>query len=315
MESAGEFAVRVNGRAVKVASTPSSYVGVNRKWRNGDRVDIELPMRTTVERPPDGSDWVALMHGPIVLAAPSGTNNLAGLFANDSRMGHVASGPLVPLDRVPTLLTSASDLPLHVKPDAAAGPLQFRLADVVEPASSKGLPLIPFFRLHERRYQMYWQLTTKGELAARRERVAAEERAKALREAKTTDRVAVGEQQPEVEHDFTGEKTETGIRNGRRWRRGEWFQYTLSTRGEKAVELEVTYWGGDTGRTFDILAGGELLASETLDASKPRQFFEKRYSIPEKVLAGATQGRIIVKFSGKQGSGAGAVYDVRLMVK
>ena len=53
-------------------------------------------MRTTVERLPDGSDWVAILHGPIVLASPAGTNDLRGLYANDSRMGHVASGPLVP---------------------------------------------------------------------------------------------------------------------------------------------------------------------------------------------------------------------------
>lgn len=313
--AAGEFAVRVNGEAVKVASVPSSYVEVRREWRRGDRVEIELPMHTTVQRLPDGSDWVAFLRGPIVLAAPSGTDNLVGMFANDSRMGHVASGPLVPVDKVPVLLASERDLPLHVKPDPAAGPLHFRLMDVVEPASPEGLPLVPFFRLHEQRYQMYWQLTTKEQLAERRERLAAEERARALREAKTTDRVAVGEQQPEVEHDFAGEKTETGIRNGQRWRRGEWFQYTLSTRGEKAVELEVTYWGSDTGRTFDILADGELLATETLDGSKPRQLFAKRYTIPEKVLTGAGNGHITIKFSGKQGSGAGAVYDVRLMIK
>jgi hypothetical protein len=160
---------------------------------------------------------------------------------------------------------------------------------------------------------MYWQLTTKEELAARRDRIAAEERAKALREANTLDQVSVGEQQPEVEHDFVGEKTDSGLRNGRRWRRGEWFQYALSTRGEKAVDLAVTYWGGDAGRAFDILANGELLATETLDHSKPGQFFEKQYSLPAKVLSGAANGRITIKFSVKPGSGTGDVYDVRLM--
>jgi DUF1680 family protein len=311
--AAEEFAVRVNGKSIAVASTPSSYAELRREWRDGDRVEVELPMRTTVERLPDGSDWVAILRGPIVLASPAGTNTLTGLFANDSRMGHVAAGPLVPMDRVPVLLASAGDLPRHIKPDTAAGHMHFRLADVVEPSVSDGLPLIPFFRLHGQRYQMYWQLTTKEELAARRDRIAAEERAKALREANTLDQVSVGEQQPEVEHDFVGEKTDSGLRNGRRWRRGEWFQYTLSTRGEKAVNLAVTYWGGDAGRAFDILANGELLATETLDHSKPGQFFEKQYSLPAKVLSGAANGRITIKFSVKPGSGTGDVYDVRLM--
>ena len=309
----GDFGVRVNGKAVAISSTPSSYAELRREWQDGDRVEVELPMRTTVERLPDGSDWIAIMRGPIVLAAPAGTNDLKGLYANDSRMGHVAAGSLVPMDRVPVLLASASDLPRHINPDPAAGPMHFRLADVVEPSVSGGLPLLPFFRLHNQRYQMYWQLTTKEELAAKRERLAAEERDKALREANTLDRVAVGEQQPEVEHDFTGEKTESGLRHGRRWRRGDWFQYTLNPRGEKAVALAVSYWGGDAGRSYDILANGELLAAETADNFKTDQFFEKRYAIPATVLSGAANGRITIKFSAQPGSEAGSVYDVRLM--
>ena len=311
--AAGAFSVKVNGKPVAVASMPSSYFELHRQWQHGDRVEVELTMQTTVERLPDGTDWVAILRGPIVLASPSGTNNLVGLFANDSRMGHIAAGPLVPLDRVPVLLASASDLPQHVQTDTAAGPLHFRLADVVEPFAPDGLPLSPFFRLHGQRYQMYWQLTTKEELAARRERLAVEERAKAVREANTLDRVAVGEQQPEVEHDFAGQDTDTGQHNGRRWRRGGWFQYTLSTQSEKSVELAVTYWGGDAALTFEVLANAELLATETLSNTRPGEYFEKRYAIPAKALSDATNGRITIKFSAKQGSGGGRVYDVRLM--
>src|ERR1019366_9785129 len=124
-----------------------------------------------------------------------GTNNLRGLFANDSRMGHVAAGALVPLDQIPVLLVSASELPQHVKADAAV-PMHFHLTDVIEPPAANGLPLIPFFRLHDARYQMYWQLTTKAEVAAKRDRLAAVERAKGLIEANTLDRIAPGEQQP-----------------------------------------------------------------------------------------------------------------------
>jgi uncharacterized protein len=288
-------------------------VAITRKWKNKDRVEIALPMRTTMERLPDGSDWVAFLRGPIVLAAPAGTNNLRGLYANDSRMGHVAAGPTVPLDQAPVLLAGAGDVLQHVKPDAAAGPMHFRLADVIEPATANGLPLIPFFRLHDARYQMYWQLTTKAELAAKRERLAAEERAKARREANTLDRVAPGEQQPEVEHDFTGEKSDSGMRNGQRWRRGEWFQYTLATRGEPAVELAVTYSGSESDRTFDVLANGELLGTETLNNSRPGQLFEKRYALPASLLSNATNGRVTIKFSAKPGAKTGGVYDVRLM--
>ena len=310
--AAGDFSVKVNGKPFAVASSPSSYAEIRREWRDGDRVEIELPMHTTVERLPDGSDWVAILRGPIVLASPAGTNNLRGLYANDSRMGQVAAGPLVPMDQAPVLLASVSDVLPHVKSDPAAGPMHFRLADIVEPSLPNGLPLIPFFRLHVARYQMYWQLTTKEGLAAKQAHLAAEERAKASRDANTLDRVAPGEQQPEVEHDFKGEGSNTGIAEGRRWRDGQSFQYTLNTRGEKAADLVVTYWGGDGGRTFDIFANGTLLVTQELKVEKPGEFIEKRYPIQPDVLVAAADGRVTIKFVAKVFV-AGGIFDLRLM--
>ncbi len=310
--SAGEFAAKVNGKPVSVESIPTSYAEIRREWQNGDVVEVELPMRTTIERLPDGSDWVALMRGPILLASPDGTNDLVGLRADGARMGHVASGPLVPLDKVPVLLTTEAQLPADVIPDPAAGPLHFRLVKVMQPPVSAGLPLMPFFQIQDQRYQMYWQLTTKEGLAARTERLAAAERARAAREAATIDAVAVGEQQPEVEHRLTGEGMESGIYMDRRWRHGHWFQYTFNLHGAKAADLVVTYYGGDSGRNFEVLANGTLLGTEHLHASMPGKFFEKRYPLPPEVITNATNGRVIIKFSAQNGL-AGGIYDVRLM--
>jgi hypothetical protein len=308
-----DFAVRVNDEWVKTTSAPSSYVALNREWRHGDRVEIELPMRTTVERLPDGSNWIALLRGPIVLVSPAGTNNLTGLRANDSRMGHVASGPLIPLDQVPALVASAEELPAHVQPDAAAGPMRFRLTDVVVPETAGGLSILPFFRLHDARYQMYWQLTTKEAMASQRERLAAEERLKQAREAATLDVVAVGEQQSEVEHGLAGESTDTGMREGHRWRRGQWFQYSLDARGEERVEVVVTYWGEQRNARFVILANGVQIGSEAFSAREPGKFLEKRYPVSAAALDAASGGRITVRFSAQSGSWVGGVYDVRLM--
>lgn len=306
--ASNKLVIRINGRRTEAASNPSSYVKLQRRWRDGDRIEVELPMHTSVERLPDGSPWVAILHGPIVLAAPSGTNDMLGLFADGSRMGHVAHGPLVPLDKVPVLLAAADEVPKHVRQDPSST-LKFELLDIVEPPALEGIPLVPFFRLHAMRYQIYWQLTTREELAARRERLASEERARAAREAATVDWVAVGEQQSEVEHGFKGEDTETGIHEGRRWRHGRWFQYTLDTKGEKDLDLVVTYWGGDSGRVFDIFVNGRLLATEELRAEQPGRFFERRYRLPAEVLTGTN---VTVKFEARQWV-AGGVFDLRLM--
>jgi len=307
-----DFKIKVNGKLVATKSTPSSYASIRRVWKDGDRVEIDLPMRTTVEGLPDGSNWYAILHGPILLAAPTSKDNLVGLRAGAGRGDHIAHGPLIPLDQMPALVTTPTDITKHVVSDPGAGPLRFRLTDVAVPSSSAGLPLEPFFRLHDSRYQMYWEITTKEGLALRQEQLAERERAKVARDAATLDVVAIGEQQPEVDHALTGEGMETGIFDGRRWRHGRSIQYTLNTRGEKAVDLAVTYSGGDAGRTFDIYANGVRLATEALKAEKPGQFFEKRYPIPAEVLAAAKDGLVIIKFAAPTGL-AGGIYDVRLL--
>ncbi len=306
------FAVKVNGEPVDVDSTPSSYAAISREWSNGDTVEVELPMRTRVERLPDGSDWVAFLYGPIVLAKPAGAERTDGLFADGGRMAHVAHGPMVALDKVPSLLSTKEDVLEHLVEDRSAGPLHFRLLNVIEPPNAEGLPLIPFFRLHEERYQMYWELTTAEQLEARRERLAVEERAREAREAATIDWIAVGEQQPEVEHDLVGEGMQTGIHNGRRWRHGAWIQYTLDPRGADDVILAVTYSGDDRGRVFDILVNGTTIATQRLTGEAPNHFVEKRYPIPSAILQADGGDRLTVRFAARQGL-AGGLFDVRLI--
>ena len=219
-------------------------------------------MHISVDPLPDGSNWAAILYGPILLAAPGGKDNMVGERAGDGRMAHVATGPVVPLDQVPVLLTTVKDLPKHIAPDPQAGPLHFRINDVVDPKPKDGMPLEPFFSLHHSRYQMVWNLSTAEAVAKRREKLAAEERRKAALDAATLDSVRPGEQQSEVEHDFKGEKTETGIHNGRRWRHGQSIQYTLDPRGAKAADLPSP--------TPAMIGDAPSTSSSTTNASRPR---------------------------------------------
>ncbi len=308
----GAFSVKVNGQPVEIPSTPSSYLPIRREWKNGDQVAMTIPMQTTLQQLPDKSDWYAILRGPIVLASPDGTEDLVGLRAGAGRGDHIAAGPLIPLDKMPILLTTPSQLPSYIKPDPKAGPMRFRIMDVSIPASPEGLPLEPFFRLHDSRYQMYFAVTTKEGLMARQQRLAAIEKQKLARDAATLDSVAVGEQQSEVDHAFASEGSGTGIANGHRWRDGHWFQYTLKLHNAKSADLSVTYWGGDEGRNFDIYANGKLLATEHLHAEKPEKYVERRYKLPTEVIASAPNGEVTIKFSAPQHL-AGGIFDLRLL--
>ena len=149
------FSVGVNGKVLDVNPSPGTYVSVSRKWNTGDSVTIKLPKITRVEQLPDGMEYYAVLHGPLVLAAETDTTDLQGLFADDSRMGHVPDGALYPLEEAPMFASDPEDIESKIRPVEGA-PLTFTAPGLITPAKYQDLKLVPFFRIHEARYMIYW---------------------------------------------------------------------------------------------------------------------------------------------------------------
>ncbi|HCS65138.1 MAG TPA: glycosyl hydrolase, partial [Cellvibrio sp.] len=150
---AGKLSLSVNGKKVDVTRQPGEFIALERRWKKGDKVELTLPMRSTLEKMPDGSNYYAIIHGPIVLAAK--TQPFAGeqlhYFSDDSRMGHIAHGKMCPLEAAPFLLGNSSEFIQQLKP-VAGKPLTFNASGLINGQNLKNIELIPFFRLHESRY-------------------------------------------------------------------------------------------------------------------------------------------------------------------
>ncbi|MCR6655670.1 MAG: glycoside hydrolase family 127 protein [Opitutus sp.] len=172
---ASELRVKINGQLHKALSSPASYLAVTREWRDGDTIELELPMHTSVEALPDGSDYVALVHGPIVLAARTGTDDLDGLIAGDGRMAHVSTGAYLPLDQAPMLVGERARLAEAVEP-VAGKPLTFTAKNLIRPERFQSLTLEPFFRIHDARYVMYWRTVAPENYADVMASIAASEK-------------------------------------------------------------------------------------------------------------------------------------------
>jgi uncharacterized protein len=151
--------VRVNGKRVRGTSKPDEYYGITREWKDGDRVNVKFDMHTYGEHFPDNSPYMALLHGPVVLAAATGANNLDGLIANDSRMGHVAHGVLISREEAPVMIINDDQWTKKIVP-VKDEPLTFKMDDLLNTESTNDLKLIPFYRLHDSRYIIYWEVVT-----------------------------------------------------------------------------------------------------------------------------------------------------------
>ena len=61
--------VKVNGRPVPAFADPSSYLVLRGPWKNGDHIELSLPMSLHAAPMPDKETLQAAMYGPLVLAA------------------------------------------------------------------------------------------------------------------------------------------------------------------------------------------------------------------------------------------------------
>lgn len=158
----GSMVIRINGKAAKINTLPGTYVALNRTWKAGDVISVELPMQTTAEYMPDHSSWVAFLHGPIVLAAKTDTIDLINLNGTDG--SQMAKGKLIPLSEAPLIVTSKKDFASELKP-VKGKPLTFSANGLIQPAKFKRLEFIPFYKLHDARYMIYWPIITPDELS------------------------------------------------------------------------------------------------------------------------------------------------------
>jgi hypothetical protein len=311
----GEFAVSVNGKAIDCITGPSSYVCIDRKWKKGDVVEIHFPMHNSLRYLPNEPQYVALMHGPILLGMKTGTESMSSLIADDSRFGQYAGGPKLPIDQAPILINNNIEGIANQLTPVAGKPLHFTLSTRMENKIDGELQ--PFFEIHDSRYMMYWLALTEGRYQQYIDDLAQKEKERQALEARTVDKVQPGEQQPETDHKMETDESQRGNTNNvffRDARNGHYFSYLMQTEGNTELSLRLKYWGVGEWKTheFDIFIDDVLIQSVN-NTGKYRisEFKYETYSIPASVLKGKKQVR--VKFVAKPNKQIGEIYEVRLV--
>jgi len=313
----GALKITVNGKNFPYKAHPASYIAVDRLWKAGDTVTIQLPMHNTYEQLPNVPNYIALLHGPIVLGAKTGTQDLKGLIADDSRWGHIPSGKKFPLNTAPIIISdNKSEIPKELVP-VKNKPLFFTAPkwELINPIK---VVLEPFFLIHDARYMMYWMTLTHKQYHSYLDSLSTLEKKRMALDKRTVDFVAPGEQQPEVDHAMQDSNSYTGNNMDEFWRSardGGYFSYQMATDSATNLSLIVRYWGGEQGnRKFDIYIDGQKLVSvDNTGKWNQKKFQEVEYPIPNSMLEGKTHVR--VKFQSFPHSTAGGVYYIRLARK
>jgi DUF1680 family protein len=147
------ISIAVNGRRTSVTPDASGYVAVAREWRDGDVVDVHLPMRLRTEPLPNAPEYVAFVYGPIVLAGRLGTDGItpdAQIIKNERTSGSMLNATV----EVPALVGGGRDLASRVRP-VSGEPLTFETVGLGRP---RDVRLAPYARLAHERYALYWRV-------------------------------------------------------------------------------------------------------------------------------------------------------------
>ena len=319
----GQFSVKVNGKPVAITSGPSSYVTIDRKWKKGDVIDITFPMHNSIKYLPNVPQYIALMHGPILLGMKTGTEDLAHLVADDSRFGQYAGGKKLPINEAPILINDNIDEIANQLHPVAGEPLHFTLTTrMVNPPLPSGEGsgerlLQPFFEIHDSRYMIYWLALSENSYKGYLDDLVKKEQERQELEARTIDKVQPGEQQPETDHKMETDRSNTGNTNDVFWRDardGHYFSYLMQTEGRTDLQLRLKFWGVGEWKTheFDIFIDDVLLTSiNNTGQYRISQFKYEVFDIPAEMLQGKSQIR--VKFVAKPGKQIGEIYGVRLI--
>jgi len=140
--------VEINGLKLETFSSPGSFLALKRKWKNGDRIDVFLPMKLHLHPMPDDPNLAAIMYGPLVLAGQLGKVELP----REEIYGKY--GPTVEPVAVPSFSPASDELDSWIRP-VDGEPLTFRTEGAGQP---EDVTLVPFYRLFGQRYAVYWNI-------------------------------------------------------------------------------------------------------------------------------------------------------------
>lgn len=285
--------VLINGKTAELMKNEEGYLTIERKWKNGDCVDIDMPIQIYSESMPDNPNRIAILYGPLVLAA---------------QLGKTAPDPIA---GVPVLLTDDKKVTNWIKTDGLA--LQYKTEGVGKPFDPV---LKPFFKTYDEYYSVYFDYFTPESWAARQQAYEAEKRRQEEIENSTIDNFRIGEMQPERDHNLTASERsyvdEALGRTGREARADNYFTFTMKVKPDVPNALLMTYIGDDKNRKFDIMADGVLLAAVDWKGGESNKFYDLEYPLPDSLIAG--KSFITIRIEANHGTTAGRIFGCRTIL-
>jgi len=293
----------VNGQAIVHLPGAGSYIEILRTWRSGDRIELVLPKSVRKEALPDNPNRLALLWGPLVLAGDVGEEKKSSPETEDAVAQPSFTNALVTTD-------TSTDYWLKA---ISGRPGEFRTQNVGLKAE---IDLVPFYRLHRRRYSVYWDLYTPQEWEKKARAYQEEQEKRKKLEAATVSYAQPGQMQNERDFNQQGEESQPVQLRGRHGRRAiRWFSFDMTVDPTHPMTVMVTFSNDERrARSFSILLDGVRIGEHKIDRRSPEKeiyFYEAEYAVPLELTR--NKKKVTLRFEAKADSETAAVYGIRIV--
>ncbi len=308
--AAGSVTVKINGEAANAAEE-DNYLVVDRAWKNGDKLEMSIPMEVVAYGLPDNDFVYAFQYGPTVLAAKLGTeewNDAVGagvnltapaykVVGNEKVRLEVAYGKTIKqVLGTETLAIKGTESTkefmknINAHMEKAEGKLEFHLrgTDAEEVFGGEGLTFVPLNTLNAERYGIYWYFESAEDSSE--EKILAEKEEGRFAEA-VVDSIqpGYGQYENDAVHQMDESDTEfetgvSGLGSTRRAKAGGYFSYNMKVDKNTSNSLLCQFAKADAGKTIKITVGSKVFRYTVENAAGDEAFYKKYFEIPEEEI-------------------------------
>ncbi len=311
---AGSPVIKVNGTKIDYKKS-SGYIAIDRTWKNGDTVDVQLPMEIRAYSLPDNEGKVfGFKYGPIVLAAQLTTGDdskmtthqigvqcdvadykivngkemkLPGSYGGTSNLATLSTETLNVLNS--SVSEYIGNINKYLVKDANS--LKFTLKGTDYDGT---LNFVPYYRIHSGRYGIYWLFSEDASADASKQILSEKEAGRDNRVYLSgvgvgytiqTEGSKADSLYPEM--DETNSEQNEG-KTGRYAKAGGSFSYLFKVDKNNKTYLVCKFAKEDNGKPITIKAAGVTIAEvAALNYSGDDEFYTVEYEIPSSALAKA----------------------------
>lgn len=317
---AGDMKCSINGQEVAFKND-NGYLLLNRKWNNGDKIELHLPMTIKAYALPDSPNKTyGFKYGPLVLAAELGRdkdmtlrqvgvqcdvsgNKIVRGIRMDLTGNYGGTSGLKPLETEIIQVKGAESVPVFMENiskhfERYPNSLNFLLKDTDWPGAFK---FSPYYLINNQRYGIYWIFTASQADKVREQMTAYQ----ANDDEVFIEGIGIGygaqTEGNATTYPFMEEKKSVADPNEltRYAKKGGYFSYMFKLRPTEKNCLVCTFAKEDNGKTMVIRSGEVVIADVVLNYNGPLEKYTQRFEIPAELSKNVD---LRISFSGKDGA-------------